>query len=474
MRASPRIVRGLCLALVLQLGWGASQLPLVSAKTTGKTSAKTTGKTSAKTTGKTSAETTGRAVSSSSSSLSITLSLEQEKQLSLLENQAIKYFLDNQTESGLIFDRQTNFGQTNKSPWISLSATGMGLIAIALASGPNHHLITRAEAIARVRKALLAAKSVPAIHGMMPHFFDPVTLKWQSNDQVSTIDSSWLIAGGLWAAKYLKDDSLEQLADELYNRVDWDYWANTDTASGAPVLCMGMDEKGNHWKSLWDRINSEAAFMYIMAIGARNHALPPSAWAALKPYNKKVAGVDLAGGDLGLFAFQYSNELMDLNAYKGNKVDLYSEAIKGARANYAFCRELAGQYKTYGHFWGLSAGDGPPAKGQSGDPYRAYAPNTDVDGTAHVMATLASIDVAPDLVLANVKEADALTSPQMHGRYGFSNINLDKNWVSSDVVGIDVGAAVMALENTLNNNEVRKVWQELPCSKRAAARLASL
>jgi hypothetical protein len=430
---------GLSVLLALGLAWGQPSIPAATAR--------------------------------DSSSVTTTLKSEQKKQLSVLEDQGIKYFLDNQIDGGLMFDRQTNFGKSTSS-WCSLSATGMGLIAVALASGPNHHMITREDAIARVRKALLAAKALPAIHGMMPHFFDPVTLKWQSNDQVSTIDSSWLIAGGLWAAEYLKDDGLKELANELYDRVDWPYWANTDTTSGAPVLCMGMDEKGDHWKGLWDRINSEAAFMYVLAIGAREHALAPTAWAALKPYNKKVAGEELAGGDLGLFTFQYSNELMDLKAYKGNKIDLYAEAVKGAKANHDACKENAGKYKTYDHFWGLSAGDGPPDKEGQGDPYRAYAPEAYVDGTAHVMATLASIDVAPHLVLDNIKEAEALKSPQMHGRYGYSNINLDKNWVSRDVVGIDVGVAVMALENILDKNEVRKVWEELPSSKRAAERLA--
>ena len=90
------------------------------------------------------------------------------------------------------------------------------------------------------------------------------------------------------------------------------------------------------------------------------------------------------------------------------------------------------------------------------------------------MATLASIDVAPEAVLDNVKAAEEQKSPLMHGRYGFSNINLDKNWVSRDVVGIDVGVAVMALENLLDDNEVRKIWEELPSSKRAAERMAKV
>ncbi len=134
---------------------------------------------------------------------------------------------------------------------------------------------------------------------------------------------------------------------------------------------------------------------------------------------------------------------------------------------------MSGKYKNLPAFLGgCPAGDGPPNKGQGGDAYRAYAPANDVDGTAHVMATLASIDVAPDMVLANVQAAEEQKDPPIHGRYGFSNINLDKNWASRDVVGIDVGVSAMALENMLDNDEVRRVWEQLPSSNRAAERLA--
>jgi len=398
-----------------------------------------------------------------------------KKVLAQLENEAIKYFLDNQLENGLILDRQTNFDKPVGAGEYScsISGTGMGLIAIALASGPTHNLISHDEAVARVKKTLLMAKTLPEDHGMIPHFFDGSTMKWKGCDQSSTIDSAWLVAGGLWAAQYLKDDELKKLANELYDRIDWNYWADKDTASGDPVLCMGMDNKGKRYKSQWDRVNGEVAFMYFLAIGASEHPLPAKAWAALKPYNKIVAGQNLASGDLGLFTFQYSNELADLNQYPGN-INLAEMGAMGVAANYQACKELESRYKTFKRFWGLSAGDGPPNKGQTTDAYRAYAPDNDVDGTAHLMATLGSADVVPAFVLKNVHEAEAMKTPKIHGRYGYSNVNLDKDWVSKDVVGIDVGMAVMGLENLLDNNAVRNVWQELPSSKRAIDRLSAL
>jgi hypothetical protein len=77
----------------------------------------------------------------------------------------------------------------------------------------------------------------------------------------------------------------------------------------------------------------------------------------------------------------------------------------------------------------------------------------------------------PELVLANMLAAEAEPNLKAHGLYGYSNINVDKNWVSRDVVGIDIGAAVMALENELRGGRLRRTWSRLPLMRRAKRRL---
>ena len=58
-----------------------------------------------------------------------------------------------------------------------------------------------------------------------------------------------------------------------------------------------------------------------------------------------------------------------------------------------------------------------------------------------------------------------------HGRYGFSNINIDRNWVGRDVVGIDAGAAVLGVDNFLMADRVRKVFETVPCVRPGMERL---
>src|SRR4051794_27034169 len=123
--------------------------------------------------------------------------------LRLLQGRAIGYFLDNQAPSGLIDDRQANHGPRRDAELCSISATGMGLIAIALASAAPHRLVGRGEAIARVGAALATALDrMPHDHGILPHFTDPSGCRSIDEDAFSTVDTSWLLAGGLWASTF--------------------------------------------------------------------------------------------------------------------------------------------------------------------------------------------------------------------------------------------------------------------------------
>ena len=76
-------------------------------------------------------------------------------------------------------------------------------------------------------------------------------------------------------------------------------------------------------------------------------------------------------------------------------------------------------------------------------------------------ATIASLAHHPAQVWENLCEAN-VGAPLLRGRYGFSNVNLDRDWVSRDVVGIDAGAAALALDNCLEAGRVRRVFHRLP------------
>ncbi len=104
------------------------------------------------------------------------------------------------------------------------------------------------------------------------------------------------------------------------------------------------------------------------------------------------------------------------------------------------------------------------------DTYRCYAPGEPLDGTAHLTATLASVGARPGLVLDHLLRARR-ELPSALGRYGFACVNLDRRWVGADMVGIDAGAAVLALDNVLAGDRVRRVFHDLPPVRRGLERI---
>jgi hypothetical protein len=386
-----------------------------------------------------------------------------------LQVQALHYFLDNQQPCGLFLDRQHNHGPRRAHGLCSLAATGMGFIALALASAPPYHLLPRRAALERIREGLAAAFAcVPHDHGVLPHFVDSASGAVHGADRFSTVETAWVAAGALWAAAFLDDPATQEQAQKLYDRIDWAYWA---AESG--LLRHGKGADGEFLTCCWDRVNGETAFMYVLAAGAgEGLALPSSSWSALQPFWGVTAGLRFNSADLGLFVFQYGLDLLDLRRWRApGPVDLWQEAKRAAQANERICRQSSTRFATYRRFWGLSAGDGP---GPDGDTYRAYSPAGPIDGTAHLTATVASVVHHPEAVLRNLYEAHHDVALGARGRYGFSNVNLDvggQAWVAHDMVGIDAGAAVLALDNYLMADRVRLVFQSLPSVRRGLARL---
>jgi hypothetical protein len=401
--------------------------------------------------------------------------LEQTERAFLLrlQHEALQYFLDNQKPDGLMLDRQHNHRPPMEHAWCSTAATGMGLIALALAAAEPYRLLTPAEAARRIGTCLeTALDRLPHDHGMMPHFTHSATGEVVGEDVISTIDSAWLLTGALWAAAFLRGSALEEQARRLYERVDWTYWALPDEGPRHGLVRQGKRRDGLLLPSCWDRLNGETVFLYVLGAGAApGRALGPESWQALRPFYGTVAGYRFSNADLGLFAFEYGIDLLDWQHWQApGPVDLPGDAVLATWANRAFCRELSDRFVTYRRYWGLSDGEGPGEPPET-DAYRAYSPVENVDGTAHLMATLAAVGHDPAAVLENLYEGEHDQHLRPHGRYGFSNVNVDRDWVARDVVGIDAGAAVLAVDNYLMGNRVRLVFQAIPCVRQGMGRL---
>src|SRR5207249_428673 len=201
--------------------------------------------------------------------------------LDTLEERTFHYFWDlTNPQNGLTPDRAPS------PSFSSIAAVGFALTAYPI--GVERGYITRAQAAARTLTTLRFFWTAPqdssvsgatGYHGFFYHFLDVSTGQRFQNVELSTIDTSLLLAGVLFCQSYYDGaDSTESLirslADSIYYRVDWT-WARPRP----PVVSMGWHPEGGFIPADWIGYN-EAMILYILALGSPTHPVDSTAWAA--------------------------------------------------------------------------------------------------------------------------------------------------------------------------------------------------
>jgi hypothetical protein len=92
------------------------------------------------------------------------------------------------------------------------------------------------------------------------------------------------------------------------------------------------------------------------------------------------------------------------------------------------------------------------------------------DGTVSPTGAIASIIFTPDLAMSVAQAMYEKDGGALWGKYGFTNaFNVDRNWHSPDVIGIDLGMALLAIENYRSG----LVWKLMSGFDRTALALAA-
>jgi len=348
------------------------------------------------------------------------------------ERDAVFYFWNEvNPQNGLVRDRTTW-----NSP-SSIAAVGFGLTSLCIAA--DHGWIPKQDVYNRVLTTLEYFKTLPNEHGFYYHFLNLWTGQRAAGSEVSPIDTTLFISGALFAGQYFKGTEVQKLADELYNRIDWQ-WMTNNTA----YLSMAWYPESGFSKSYWTGY-SEAALMYILAIGSPTYPIPAEDWGYwIVTWSQNGSG-DLkhwAPGDESMFTYLYSQAYIDFKnldfKYVGN---LWDNSQKAIEYDMQFANDNS-QYKTFKDgFWGISACDGPNG-------YQAYgAVMGGTDGTVAPYAMIGALPFTPNRSKAAVLKMWALKN-ELYGRYGFVDaFNLDQNWRDFDYIGIDVGTEVLMTEN---------------------------
>ncbi len=398
------------------------------------------------------------------------MALFGEARLDTLQRHAFDYFLNEvNLDNGLVADTSVEGSAA------SIAAVGFALTAYPV--GVERGWMHRADAVNRTLTAMRFFSTSTqgtmvdgsGYKGFYYHFLDMRTGRRAGTCELSTVDSSFLIAGMLCAARFFdREDEAEQeirdLADALYRRVDW-AWA----CDGGATVTHGWKPESGFLPYRWEGYD-EALLLYILALGSPTHPLPAESYAAwVSTYQwKNISGHAFVYGG-PLFVHQYSHVWIDFRGIqdaftRGKGID-YSENSRRAtyvQRQYAIDNPLG--FSGYGqNFWGLTASDGPGSHTLRIDgvertffDYKARAaPYGPDDGTVAPWAAVASLPFAPEIVLPAVRHfQDAY--PQASGDYCFRcSFNLafpneadpGAGWVSPHHFGINLGPVVLMCEN---------------------------
>ncbi|MCC7054976.1 MAG: hypothetical protein IT355_17015 [Gemmatimonadaceae bacterium] len=391
------------------------------------------------------------------------------------------------TLTGLAHDRwpRTDFS--------SVASIGFALTAYPV--GAERGWVTRAQAARRTLTTLRylwtlpqgpAAKGMGGHKGFFYHFLRYTDGQRFENVELSTIDTSLLLGGALFAQSYYTGSDTTEVAirayaDSLYRRVEWP-WAVTR----APRVSMGWKPESGYITADWKGYN-EAMLLYILALGSPTHPLGRDAWDAWSSTNawRRYRGQDHVNFT-PLFGHQYSHVWIDFrgirDAYmQGKGIDWFENSRRATLAQRQYAIDNPRGFRDYGPtIWGLTAADGPAdtlltwkdgplqlhtywARGASAFDDADGAERD--DGTIAPTAAIGSLPFAPEIAFPAMVAMRERYGDALFTRYGFHDsfnptmldlpgVKLSHGavvpgagWIAPDHLGIDQGPIVAMLEN---------------------------
>jgi len=393
-----------------------------------------------------------------------------DDELARLESDTFDYFLHEvNSETGLVAD------STREGAPSSIAVIGFALTIYPI--GVQRGYLSRTEAIKRTLTTLKFFYDGPegdgadaiGYKGFYYHFLDMKTGRrtWQS--EVSTIDTTYLLAGALTAAQFFDRETraereIRKLANALYRRADWN-WAR----HGALTVTHGWKPESGFIKYRWTGY-SEALILYVLALASPTFPLPAEsyrAWTRSYKWKKLYGHEFLYAGPL--FIHQLSHMWIDFRGIqdeymRDRAIDYFENSRRATYAQQQYAIRNPKRFKAYGEYiWGITASDGPgPATRRvNGRTRRFYdyvgrgIPNGPDDGTLAPWAVIASLPFAPEIVLPSLNYFNQ-QFPEMTSKYGFkcsynptfADGKRNKNgWVSLGYYGLDQGPIVAMIEN---------------------------
>lgn len=359
----------------------------------------------------------------------------------------------------------SGFGLTadsTKKPHIaSIASTGFALTAWVIAHQRGYLNEQKAREITR-RTLHTLLNHVSHHRGFFAHFLHIESGERFRKCEFSTIDTSLCLNGVITAAAYFEDDQITHLAQQLLERVDWNYLIFTEHGKTLFRMAYNPDQNGDYvhgqpgFISRWD-MAAEQKMMYLQAAAQIEPSLARQLYQGFSRDIGIFDGKEIIinpGGNL--FAYQFSEAWLDTARYlDSDGIDWFNNTRLAALANRSFCLANSSHYRTYhSSSWGLSAGDSPGGYAVFGSEPCLHTPRH--NGTVSIYGALACLPYIPDLTQEMIHYL-VQHHPQTWGLYGFYdayNLDVAPPWYSTSLYGINKGCSMIMVENYLT----RLVW----------------
>jgi hypothetical protein len=382
-------------------------------------------------------------------------SAEDDAFLEDLSKRSFMFFWEQaDPDTGIVRDRARTDGSPvngNSRDVGSIASVGFGLTGLCI--GAERGWVTRTVAIDRTRITLhFFAERIEHQHGWFFHFVNLHTGAREWASELSSIDTALLLAGVMTVRQcFASDAEIPQLADTIYQRVDFPWMLNGNPA----LLSMGWKPESRFLDARWDHY-SELMILYLLAIGSPTHPIPSDAWHAWSRPTIHFDRYVYVGAADPLFVHQYSHAWIDFRDRVEDRpphINWWQNSIAATRAHKAFCLSLASRFPGYtDRIWGITASDGPGGYEVWGGP-PAQGP---IDGTVVPAAAGGSLMFAPDITLPALQAMRGQFGDRIYGRYGFADAFRPTNgWVNPDVIGINLGITLLSAENLRTG----RVWE---------------
>ena len=410
-------------------------------------------------------------------------------------------FLDTLSRRTFDFFWETTNARNGLTPdrWPTQSFSSIAAVGFALTAYPigvEHGWVSRDVARERALTTLRffwrapqgdAPAGMTGNHGFFYHFLDMDTGQRFDRVELSTIDTSLLLAGMLACGDYFDrnepgDIEVRALVDSIYARVDWQ-WAR----DGGVVVSMGwrpepapdQNERGfivSGWRGY-----DEAMILYVLALGSPTHAIDPAAWTE---WTRTYTWNGFQGQDYvqfgPLFGHQYSHFWIDFrgiqDAYMRQRgIDYFENSRRATLAHRAYAISNPAGWRGYdANHWGLTASDGPldstltiDGRARTFHTYwarGAATTETNDDGTLAPTAAGGSVPFAPEIAIPALVAMRQTYGDAVFGRYGFvdafnptlrngaqavrqGRVVDGAGWFDIDYLGIDQGPILGMIEN---------------------------